>query len=115
MGIEINLSDLNISGNAKVMDDMEIRSSDDVRISLEHIEIREYAKVLNHLEIAPVLNELRQQAQSMDKKSAEYLKINEIVSAKRWNKEEFIRCAIKHISEFSKGVLASVVANYMAK
>ena len=115
MGIEINLSDLNIGRNAEVMNGATVRNSDDVQISLENIEIREYAKVLNHLEIDPVINELRQQAQSMDRNSDEYLEIKNIVSVKQWNKDNFIKCAIKHIGEFSQGVLASIIANYITK
>lgn len=115
MGIEINLSNLDISGNAEIMGNAKIRNNDDVLISLNHAKIGENAKVLNDLEIDSVLNELKQQVQLMDRNSAEYLKIKKIVGVKQWNKEDFISCVLKHIGEFSQGVLASIVANFITK
>lgn len=115
MGIEIDLSDLNISGNAKIMENAKIRGSKDVHVSLKQAEISEYAKVLNNLEIDTLLSDLSQQAQYMDKNSSEYAKIKKIISVKQWDKNDFIGCIVRHISEFSQGVLASIVANLIIK
>lgn len=115
MGIEISLHDLKVSGSAEIMNGAKVRSNNDVHISLEHAEIKEYAKVLNDLEIDSVLNELSQQARTMDKNSVEYQEIRKIIGVKQWNKNEFVKCITKHISEFSKGVLASIVANAISK
>ncbi|MDE7203763.1 MAG: hypothetical protein K2O91_18145 [Lachnospiraceae bacterium] len=115
MGIEIDLNDLNISGNAEVMGNVRIRNSNDVHISLKHSDISENAKVLNNLEIDPILKELMQQIQVMDKDSLEYSRIMKILGVKQWNKNDFIGCVLKHISEFSQGVLASIVANMITK
>lgn len=115
MGIEINLVDLNIGRGAEIMEGVRISNTDDIHFNLERMDIHEYAKVLSHLEIDPLLNKLKQQAQTMDKNSAEYLEIRDIVSEKQWNKDQFVRCAIKHISEFSQGVFASIIANYISK
>lgn len=115
MGIEIDLSDLNISGNAEIMGDVKIRNTNDLRIALKNSDIKENAKVLNDLEITSVLNELMQQERVMDKNSLEYPKIKEILGIKQWNKDDFIRCMLKHISEFSQGVLASIVAGFLTR
>lgn len=115
MGIEIDLSDLNISGNAEVMQNVKIGNANDVRIGLKHSEISEDAKVLNDLEINSILNELMHQAQIMDKNSLEYSKVKEILGVKQWNRDDFIGCMLKHISEFSQGVLASIVASLLLK
>lgn len=115
MGIEIDLNDLNISGNAEVMENVKIASANDVHIGLKHSEIKENAKVLNNLEIDALLNELMQQAEVMDKNSLEYPKIKKILGVKQWNKDDFIGCVLKHISEFSQGVLASIVAGLILK
>lgn len=115
MGIEINLNDLNISGSAEVMENVKIRNSNDVHISLKHLDMIENAKVLNNLEIDSILKELIQQAQVMDKNSLEYSRIKKILGIKQWNKDNFIECVLKHISEFTQGVLASVVANIITK
>lgn len=110
MGIEIDLHDLNINGTAEVMQNVKIKSSDDVHIGLHHADIRENAKVLNDLEIVPLLDELARQAKIMDKCSPEYTKIKKILGVKKWNKADFIECVLRHIGEFSQGVLASIVA-----
>ena len=115
MGIEINLEHLNISGNAEVMENAKIRNNNDVYIGLRHSDISERAKILNNLEIDSMLKELMRQAQIMDKDSIEYPKIKEILNVKRWDKTDFIKCISKHISEFSQGVLASIVANFITK
>ena len=115
MGIEIDLDDLNVSGNAEVMEHVKIRNSNDVHVGLKHLNISENAKVLKNLEINPILNELMQQVQDMDGNSAEYPKIKKILDEKKWNKTEFVECVSKHISEFSQGVLASIVANFITK
>lgn len=110
MGIEINLSDLNISGNAEVMGNVKIKNSDDIHIDLQHTDIRENAKVLNDLEIDSLLEELKQQLQIMDKNSLEYQELKKILDAKKRNKADFMGSVLRHIGEFSQGVLASIVA-----
>ncbi len=115
MGIEINISDLNISGDAEILNKTKIRSNSDVDIDLKHLDINGNAKLLNNLEVDSVLNELRQKEQSMDINSAEYPQIKRITSQNQWNKDDFVGCVMKHISEFSQGVLASIVANLLTK
>ena len=113
MGIEINLNDLNISGNAEVMGSVKIKNSDDVHIDLQHTDISENAKVLNDLEIDPLLDELKQQLQIMDKSSLEYQELKKILDEKKRNKADFMGSVLRHIAEFSEGVLASIVATHL--
>lgn len=113
MGIEIDLSDLNISGNAEVMNNIKIRNNDDIHIGLQYTDIKENAKVLNNLEIDSLLDELMRQTQNMDKKSPEYPAIKKMLRVKKWNKDDFVGCVLKHIGEFSQGVLASIVAAHL--
>lgn len=115
MGIEIDLNDLNISGNAEVMDNVKIRDNSDVHIGLKHLDISEDAKLLNNLEIDSILKKLAQQEQFMDKDSDEYSQIKKILSKKQWNKDEFIERVIRHITDFSQGILASIIANFLTK
>lgn len=115
MGIEINLSDLNISGNAEVMDNIKIRNNSDVHIDLKHLDISEDAKLLNNLEIDSILEELAQKVRFMDRNSDEYPQIKKILSIRQWNKDEFIKQTVRHITDFSQGVLASIVANFLTR
>lgn len=111
MGIEINLSNLNISGEAEILNNAKINNSDDVHIELKSLDVSGRAKLLENIEINPLLEKLEQKAQFMDKNSEEYLEIEKILNRKRWDKDSFTGCLIKHIGEFSQGVLASIVAN----
>lgn len=110
MGIEIELSGLKVSGNAEIMDNAKIRKSKDVDITVRDTDIGENAKVLNNLEIDPLLDELMRESQKMDKRSPEYLSIQKILNVKGWNRDDLVGCVLKHIGEFSQGVLASIVA-----
>lgn len=113
MGIEINVSGLNVSGNAEVMDNVKIRNGDEIHIRLQNADIGDSAKVLNNLEIDPLLEELTLRAQNMDEESPEYSAIKKILGVKKWNKADFIGCVMKHIGDFSQGVLASIVAAHL--
>lgn len=115
MGIEINLNNLNISGNSEVMQNVKIANGQDVHIGLQHAAIQDNAKVLNDLEITPLLDELMRKAQIMDKNSPEYPKIKKILGVKKWNKADLTKCILHHIGEFSQGVLASIVAAHFFK
>lgn len=92
------------------MGNVKIENSDVVHIGLQHTDIKENAKVLNDLEIDPLLDELKQQLQIMDKNAPEYQELKKILDVKKWNKVDFMRSVLRHIGEFSKGVLASIVA-----
>lgn len=113
MGINISISGANISDNAGVLNDASINGSDDVNLELNDLQVSGNATVLEHLEINPVLEELNKKVLQMDKSSNEYSKIQEILKVKRWNKKQFINSVAKHLSEFSQGVLASIVANHI--
>jgi len=113
MGVEINLSGLKISDNAKVLNNATIKNNDDICIQLHNSEIFGEAIVLDNLEISPVLEELKQELQSMNQNSKEYSEIQKILKVQQWSKKSFVKCITKHLGEFSQGVLASVVANFL--
>ena len=116
MGIEINLKGLSVKGDSEILNNAKISScSNDVHIDLEEIEIDGQAKLLNNLEITPILEQLRQQALNMDIDSKEYPAVQSILGVKGWEKEAFVKCIRKHVGDFSKGVLASIVANYITR
>lgn len=113
MGIEINLSGAKIDGRTRVLNCAVIRSDVDVCVDLQNAEITDDAVALENLEIDSVLNELRQRADFMDKSLPEYSAIQKILTGRHGNKKAFVQCIVKHLGEFSQGVLASVVANLM--
>lgn len=111
MGVQISISRSKINDNAKVLNNTSVKSSEDVRLELKDLEIGGQAEVLEKLEINTILQQLGQEARQMDKNSDEYIKIQDILKTSKWDKDKFIKCIIKHLSEFSQGVLASIVAN----
>lgn len=113
MGIKINISGAEISGNARVLNNASIRGVDDVNVEAKNLQVSGDALVLENLEINSVLEELNKRVQQMDKNSYEYERIQKILKVKRWNKKKFAKSVVKHLSEFSQGVLASVVANHI--
>ena len=67
MGIDINLSDMNISDNARVLNNVTIRSSEDVSLNLNNLKLGECSVVLDNLTINSILDELNKVAKKMDK------------------------------------------------
>ncbi len=115
MGININMSGIEIGGNAEVLNDLTIKSSTDtpIDIVLENAKIFGHAVVLKNVRIDSVLNELSKEAQIMNTSSSEYSEIQNILKKKEWNAKDFITCIKNHLINFSEGVLASILATYL--
>lgn len=113
MRIEINLSDMRINGDAQILNRATIQGSQDVGIKLNNLEVNGKAVVFDDLKINSILEELNASVQRMDKNSDEYYKIQDMLQEKQWNEKKFIKCVKEHVSNFSQGVLASIVANFL--
>ena len=113
MAIKISISNSTITEDARVLNNARISDSEDIDIDIYDTKINGRAVVWENLTIEPVLNELNQKAAMMDKNYSEFEQIQRIIEVKNWNKKDFIRCIAKHVAEFSQGVLASVIANYI--
>jgi len=113
MGFNIDLTGLRMKDHAKLLDHVTVKGNGETHIKVIDSEISGNASVLNDLEIESVLEELNQEVQAMDKNSREYYEIQKILKTQKWDKGEFVRCITKHLAEFSQGVLASVVANFL--
>ena len=111
MGIEIDLSGAEIGGNVDLLNHTTVKGSNDVRIDLHSSKISGQANVLEKLEISSVLNTLEDRSAFMDRNSDEYMEIQKLLKVKNWNDHDLIKRITKHLGEFSQGVLASIVAN----
>ena len=114
MAIKISISNSKITEDARVLNNAIIRNGGDIDINLSDTKINGRAVVWENLNIDPVLKELNQKTELMDKNSREFGEIQKILQVKSWNKKDFIKCVAKHVAEFSQGVLASVIANYIS-
>jgi hypothetical protein len=113
MAVKIDLHNSKISGDTRVLNNTVIKGTDSVELDLHSSEISEQAKVLENLEINSVLSLLEDKIPFMEQNSVEYAKLQELIKKKDWKKNVFITCITKHLSEFSQGVLASVIANLL--
>lgn len=113
MGIEINLSNMRINGDAEILNRATISENKDIGIKLNNLEVNGKAVVFDDLKINSILDELNASLQRMDKNSDEYCKIQDMLQEKQWNEKKFVKCVKEHVSNFSQGVLASIVANFL--
>ena len=79
MAIEINLSGAKIYENVSVLNRAVIHEASDVHIDLSSSEISGQSKVLDNLEINSLLNMLEDKSTLMDKSSNEYMEIQRIL------------------------------------
>lgn len=114
MAIRISINNSTITQEARVLNNVSIRDCDAIDIDISDTKIHGKAVLWESLSIEPVLNELNQKAVQMDRNSQEFEEVQKILQVKNWNKKEFIKCIVKHVAEFSQGVLASIIANYVS-
>lgn len=114
MAIRISINNSTITQDARVLNNVAIRDGADIDVDISDTKICGRAVVWENLSIEPVLNELNQKAELMDRNSREFEEVQKILQVKSWNRKEFIKCVAKHVTEFSQGVLASVIANYIS-
>lgn len=114
MAIRISISNATIVQDARVLNNVTIRDDGDIAIDISDTTIGGKTVVWENLNIEAVINDLNKRAMLMDRNSREYGEVQEILQIKTWDKKTFIRCIAKHVTEFSQGVLASIIANYIS-
>ncbi len=114
MAIRISISNSTITEDARVLNNATIRNRGDIDINFSDTKINGRAVVWENLNIDSVLTELNQKTELMDRNSREYGEVQKVLQVKSWNRKDFIKCAAKHVAEFSQGVLASVIANQIS-
>lgn len=112
---EISVENLDISGSAEVGNDIRIVDNEDGKISIKDIIIKGDAKILNNLDIQAVKNDLVSILSGMDKESREYMSMKRIMDNGENDDKTFRKKLFDHLKNFTEGVVASVVANYITK
>lgn len=115
MGVEINICNSNFDNGVEINQNIHTKGIDDVIINFNELEIKGKTKILQTLDIEKVLHELGKEMPLMNTDSQEYNEIQEILKVPNRDKGEIINRIIKHLGEFSQGVLASVVANLLMR
>lgn len=107
MAIEISITNSSFKDESKVLNNMKAATDEDVKIRLEDITLERNVQMLNDLEIGVLM-------QNEDISREEYFALQKIMKVKE-EKSKYRNMILEHISTFSQGVLASVVANMLTR
>ena len=114
MGIKIDMSNMTIDGNARILNDASFSSGDvDIKMSGTHIDGD--AILMQGFVVNDFYNQLNENLHNMDTNSSEYQSIKRILQIPQNDKKLLAKEVTKHIYTFSKGVLENVLANYLSR
>ena len=112
MSVKITMENVTIGDKAKILNDARIDSSD-AKIKLKDLILSGESEVLERIQINDVCGELRKQMNRLDKASAEYLSLEELLSVGKKDKQSFWQEVWKHLVSFSEGVAVNVVTGLL--
>lgn len=115
MGFKMEIEGLSVGKDVELLNGATIHDAEEVDISVKNLDIGGKLSMMNDMEIKSMFSELKEKSLTMDRDSREYKEIQGILGVKHWDKKQFVDCARKHIADFSKGVLASIVANFLMR
>ncbi len=115
MGIKISITNSTFAGKSKTLNQVKINNGteDDTDIRLDNVEVNDEVVLLENLEINLVMQDLKKEILNMDPNSLEYARIRQLLLEDQSDRYVFLKHIVKHLGEFSQGVLASIVANHM--
>lgn len=115
MGISINLTNIKLSDESRMMNNMKVCERADVDLKADKIELSGKAVMLENLEMQPFLKQLQNEWSQMDIHSAEYKSIEQILKMSDKSKTRILPVIAKHIARFSEGILVNVISDYLVK
>ena len=114
MAIQIEISNSKISGNAKLLNNVNIKGTSDAQIKVNELDMEGKASVLENIEISEVMKSLSNRIQEIDRNSIEYRELQKILNTDMARKDEIKKKMATHLVDFSKGILASIIANFIS-
>lgn len=111
MSAMVNFKNVMICGNAKVLNNASLSSSE--AINFEDVTIADCAIVLENLNISQFCDAVQKASSKMEPK--EYASIQSVLAQKNGNKQTFLSHLRQHLISFAEGVVASIVANAITK
>lgn len=114
MSITINLENLNVSGEASVLNKARIRA-EDASINLRDLTVSGKAKVLEELDINEFCNKIEDKNACVLMSADEYASIQKVLRQKDKDKFAFLKLLLQHLVSFSEGVAVNVVAACLTK
>lgn len=110
MSITINLENLNVSGEAEVLNKARIRA-ENANINLRNLTVGGKAKILEELDINEFCDKIEDKNVCAMMSADEYASIQKVLRQKNKDKSTFLKLLLQHIVSFSEGVAASIVAS----
>lgn len=114
MGINIDMSNMIIGGNAKILNDASLIGGD-VNVKMSSMHIDGDALLMQGFVVNDFYAQLNEKINNMNTDSPEYKSIKRILQIPQSDKKLIAKEVTKHIYTFSKGVLENVLANYISR
>lgn len=111
MSAVVNLKNVTISENAKVLNNASVSSSE--AISLEDVKIAGHAVVLENLNISELCDAVQNACSIMEPE--EYASIQSVMAQKKGDQQTFLSLLRQHLINFAEGVTASIVASVIMR
>ena len=111
MAIDIQIKNLDIKGNTRLLNNATLQGP--ASINLDNIAISGDSVILDNLNITDFCNAIKGTYSQMS--ASEQASIEKVLAQKENTKSSFIKTLRQHLVNFSEGVAAGVVANWLPR
>ena len=117
MAIKISITNIKSAKDCSIMNGTKINgySEEDVEIKFNGLKTLGGMHLLDNFEITNIKSTLSKTILTMDKKDPEYMAIQELLCNPVSSPDSFTKKILTHIGQFTEGVLANIVSNYITK
>lgn len=111
MAIDIQIKNLDVKGNTRLLNNAMLQGS--TSINLDNIAISGGSVILDNLNVTDFCNAIQGTYSQMS--ASERASMEKVLAQKENKKSSFIRTLRQHLVNFSEGVAAGVVANWLPR
>ncbi|NBI70343.1 hypothetical protein D3Z50_04545 [Clostridiaceae bacterium] len=117
MGINIKITDSEITDQAKFMNNMSINSVSDVDVEMNNVKIRDQAEILNNMtqdQFDEFIVQIKKQVKLLDKTDIEYTTIKDMlldIQNKNCPAKDILR---QYLPDLLTGTLGGIVSNIIS-
>lgn len=115
MNIKVQLDDVKVHNDAKVLSGIKIRGDGDLELKTRNLEVIDKAEVLTKVEIEAVLKRTESVLQELAPCTPEYSSLSEIVQKGNMeDRTELMKRIGKHMSVFAEGILQNIISDVIS-
>ena len=115
MNIKVQLDDVKVHDDAKVLKGVRIIGNGDLEVKASNLEVTDKAEMLTDLEIEEVLKKAESALQEIAPCAPEYSSLSEIVqTGKLKNRAELMKKIGTHMGTFAEGVLQNIISDVIS-